>query len=364
MKISFFKPGSVPNFQGVFASLLQVILLQTRGHMTAATLANQLEVSVRTIYRDVEALGEAGIPVYAEPGPLGGIRLVDGYRTRLTGLTDPEAEALFLAGAPGPVAQLGLGTVLAAAELKVLAAMPPELRSRASRVRDRFHLDAPGWFRRPDDAPALSAVAEAVWIDRRVKISYGPPGRDVRRTLDPLGLVVKGGVWYLVARHRGKIRTYRVARCRSVEMLEHRFERPDGFVLAEYWNASQHEFEEAILRYEIDCRLSPAGIDRLPLVIERAPARLALASACSPESDGWVRVRLPAETFGHATTEVMSLAPEIEVLGPPELVDWVASASAAMGAMHPSSRLDLGAAVEVDGDGVGAAQQDGDALAG
>ena len=161
------------------------------------------------------------------------------------------------------------------------------------------------------------------------------PVAEVRRSLDPLGLVLKGGVWYLVARHRSSIRTYRVSRCRAVEILTSRFERPEGFVLADYWAASQQEFEQAILHYTIDARLSPAAIRRLPTVAAGGPARLALASASAPDADGWVRVALPAEGFGHATVEVMSLAPDIQVLGPPDLLGWVAATSAKMAARHP-----------------------------
>ena len=178
-----------------------LLLLQTRGQLTGGELAGELEVSVRTIYRDVEALAEAGVPIYAERGPHGGIRLVDGYRTRLTGLTTDEAEALFLSGMPGPAAELGLGTVVTAARLKVMAAMPPELRARAGRVAERFHLDAPGWFQSADDVPHLAVLADAVWESQEVRMTYRRNDRadPVERTVEPLGLVIKGGTWYVVA---------------------------------------------------------------------------------------------------------------------------------------------------------------------
>src|SRR5919206_1377102 len=149
-----------------------LLLLQTRGRMTAAALARELEVSVRTVHRDVEALSEAGVPIYADRGPHGGVRLVEGYRTRLTGMTGEEAEALFLSGLPGPAAELGLGTVVAAARLKVMAALPTELRNRASRLVERFHLDAAAWYHADESVPHLGALSEAVWEARRIEIGY------------------------------------------------------------------------------------------------------------------------------------------------------------------------------------------------
>ncbi len=197
-----------------------LLLLQTRGGLTAAELARELEVSVRTIHRDVEALSAAGVPIYADRGPHGGIRLVDGYRTRLTGMTAEEAEALFLSGLPGPAAELGLGTVVTAARLKVLAALPTELRSRASRLVERFHLDAAGWFQASEPVPHLAVLAQSVWDAKLARIEYERGGGAVVRVVAPLGLVLKGGVWYLVAITDEQIRTYRVSRVVGAVVLD------------------------------------------------------------------------------------------------------------------------------------------------
>ena len=198
-----------------------LLLLQARGRTTAAVLATELEVSERTIHRDVDALSAAGVPIYAERGPHGGIQLVDGYRTRLTGLTADEAEALFLSGMPGPAAELGLGTVVAAARLKVLASLPGELRARASRLVERFHLDATAWFSSSDPVPNLATLADAVWEARRATIRYRRGGDSVERELEPIGLVLKAGVWYLVAGSDDQIRTYRVSRITEVSRQRH-----------------------------------------------------------------------------------------------------------------------------------------------
>ena len=211
-----------------------LLLLQSHGPQTATQLAAELEVSARTVYRDVDALAEAGVPIYAERGPTGGVRLVDGYRTRLTGLTADEAEALFLSGLPGPAAQLGLGTVVAAARLKVLAALPPELRTRAARIQSRFYLDAPGWFQQAEALPSLEVLASAVWEAREVEVTYRRDERVERRLLAPLGLVLKGGTWYLVALSKGEPRTFRVSRVEDT-VLQGTFDRPADFDLAAFW---------------------------------------------------------------------------------------------------------------------------------
>src|SRR3954469_24206984 len=209
-----------------------LLLLQTRGQLTAAELADHLDVSVRTVHRDIEALAVAGVPVEAVRGAAGGYRLAGGYRTRLTGLTGDEAEALFAAGMPGPAAELGLGGELAAARLKLPAALPSELQERATRAQRLFHLDARGWFRAEDSVPHLPELASAVWRGCRVKIRYREGNRVVQRTLDPLGLVLKAGAWYLVAHRVAGMRVYRVSRVASVRPLEETCERPEGFELS------------------------------------------------------------------------------------------------------------------------------------
>lgn len=297
-----------------------LLLLQTRSRLTAAELAAELEVSVRTVYRDVEALAEAGIPIYAERGPHGGIRLVDGYRTRLTGLTAEEAEAVFLSGLPGPAAELGLGTVVAAARLKVLAALPPELRARAGRVAERFHLDAPGWFQPAQELVHLELLAGAVWEDRRVRISYGRgDGRGlVERTIDPIGLVLKGGVWYLVGRASGGYRTYRVSRVEEARVTSERFERPAPFDLADHWSRATAAYERDLERVEMTVRIAA---DRLDELADVAGSR-AMADAVpvpDPAVPGLLLVRLRFDWPDEAVTAALRMGARCEVVGP----DWL-----------------------------------------
>ncbi|MFE0515594.1 helix-turn-helix transcriptional regulator, partial [Streptomyces sp. NPDC058964] len=195
-----------------------VLLLQSRTSMTAAELARELEVSERTVTRDAQALSEAGVPVYADRGRAGGYRLIGGYRTRLTGLARSEAEALFLSGVPGALREMGLEDAASAARLKVSAALLPSLSDASRTAAQRFHLDAPAWFRDPETPELLPAFAEAVWDDRCVTARYRHGGAEVERTLEPYGLVLKAGVWYLCARvpDTGGHRTYRLDRFTAV----------------------------------------------------------------------------------------------------------------------------------------------------
>jgi predicted DNA-binding transcriptional regulator YafY len=299
-----------------------LLLLQSRGRMTAALLAAELEVSERTIHRDVDALSAAGIPIYAERGPHGGVQLVDGYRTRLTGLTADEAEALFLSGMPGAAAELGLGTVMAAARLKVLAALPPELRARASRLVERFHLDAAGWFHADEAVPNLPVLAEAVWEGHVVDIGYNRGDRVVERRLHPLGLVLKAGTWYLVARADEQIRTYRVARVTTVTVVAgERFDRPAQFDLAAFWAESTAAYERDAPRLEVTLRIDPGHIGTLADVAGVRTVRQAkrLTPAGGPDRDGWLHLRLHMEWPPEVPARLLALGDHAEVLHPPEV---------------------------------------------
>ena len=299
-----------------------LLLLQNRGRMTAPALAAELDVSVRTVFRDVTALAAAGVPVYADRGPHGGFQLLDGYRTRLTGLTPQEAEALFLSGMPQPARELGFGANLAAAELKLTAALPVSYRDAASRIRERFHLDPRGWFREPDEVPHLSVIADAVWREVRLRIRYRrwePTPETVTRTLSPLGLVLKAGTWYLVAARGGEARTYKVANVRAVTVLDERARRPDGFDLAEHWRAGVVAYESRASREEALIALSPKGFASLEDVLPGTPKEV-LAAAEPADAEGWQRVRLPVESVPHAVADLLRFGREVRVLGPPALL--------------------------------------------
>ncbi|MFI7538350.1 helix-turn-helix transcriptional regulator [Streptosporangium sp. NPDC049376] len=298
-----------------------LLLLQTRGRMTATELAGELEVSIRTVYRDVEALSSAGVPVYADRGPAGGYQLLDGYRTRLNGLTAQEASSLFLAALPGPAAELGLGELAANAELKLLAALPPEPRSHATRMRERFHMDVPGWYRDADETPFLADVAEAVWEQRPIRMTYrrwGP--REVVRLAQPYGLVLKGGTWYLVAAaDGGGPRTYRVSRIVTAEILDGRFERPEGFDLSAFWRDYSAEFRARMHTGHALVRVAPEAMKMLRYAVGAEIVDTALADAEPPDERGWTTLLLPTESTRHAHWLLLRMGADIEVLEPPEL---------------------------------------------
>ncbi|MER5542059.1 WYL domain-containing protein [Streptomyces sp. NPDC002589] len=328
-----------------------VLLLQSRPSMTAAELARELEVSERTVTRDAQALSEAGVPVYADRGRAGGYRLIGGYRTRLTGLARSEAEALFLSGVPRALREMGLEDAASAARLKVSAALLPSLRDAPDSAAQRFHLDAPAWFQEPETPALLPVVAEAVWDDRRVTARYRRGDREVERLLEPYGLVLKAGVWYLCARVADgdssegdsgddssgayqPYRTYRIDRFRAVDPLEERFSRDPEFGLPGYWAEQAERFARSILRAEVVVRLSPLGVRRLRYAVEPVAARTALSGLGEPDGAGRVTVTLPVESEEVAYTQLTALGAEAEVLAPQSLRERFAADAARLAALY------------------------------
>ncbi|MEU4658138.1 WYL domain-containing protein [Streptomyces sp. NPDC023723] len=316
-----------------------VLLLQSRPSMTAAELARELEVSERTVTRDAQALSEAGVPVYADRGRTGGYRLIGGYRTRLTGLARGEAEALFLSGVPGALREMGLADAASAARLKVSAALLPSLRDASRTAAQRFHLDAPNWFTEPRTPRLLPVVADAVWDDRPVTARYRRGEREVERELEPYGLVLKAGVWYLCARvvrpaGDGSFRVYRIDRFSAVSLGPERFVRDADFDLPGFWAERAEQFARSVLRAEAVVRLSPLGVRRLPYAVDPPAARQALAAAGPPDGAGRVTVTLPVESEDVAHAQLGALGPEAEVLAPASLRERFAADARRLAALY------------------------------
>jgi predicted DNA-binding transcriptional regulator YafY len=311
-----------------------LLLLQNRGHGTAAELAEELGVSLRTVYRDLEALSTAGVPVATERGPGGGCRLLHGYRTQLTGLDAGEAEALFLAGLPGPAAELGLGSYLARAQRKLLAALPARLRAAASLADQRFHLDSRGWFQPAPEHPALETLAGAVWSDRRVRFDYERnDGARVTREADALALGLKAGLWYLVARLDGELRVYRVSRISGVTVTDTPFTRDPRFALAAFWNEWAARFEASLAGVEVTVRVSPVAlgwIERLGDPVRRAAA----LPAPTPDGDGWMRRSLVFEKLEYAESQLLGLGAGVEVVAPAELRERIRARAGEIAALY------------------------------
>ncbi|MCC5952952.1 MAG: WYL domain-containing protein [Acidimicrobiia bacterium] len=295
--------------------LALLMALQRTGTATAPQLAEELEVSVRTIYRDVAALQEAGVPLYTVPGAGGGVRLVDGWRSSIEGLTSDEVRALAVGG--GPAADLGLGSVLAVARSKLRSGLPAPVRAELDLVAERFLLDASAWFRPEPTPPLLADLAEAVWRAARIDLGYQRGGRVRSRRVDPLGLVDKANVWYLVARHRGSIRTYRVSRIRSVRRRPESFERPAGFDLADYWHAAAAEFDADLRRVECELVVPSGSVGALRRAVPGDLTGTAVEAAV-PGDDGRLRVSLRVESVEVAADQLVGVW-GVEVVAPVEL---------------------------------------------
>lgn len=301
-----------------------LILLQVRGRLSAESLAREFEVSVRTIYRDIDQLSAAGVPVYAERGRSGGFALLEGYRTRLTGMTQAEAETLPLAGLGAAASDLGVGAAAAAAQLKLLASLPADASAGAQRMRERFHFDPIAWYGRGETLEHLPRLAEAVWKGARVRFGYDSWKAAVKREADPLGLVLKAGAWYLVAAVDGRPRTYRASNISDLIVLGVNAKRPARFDLAGYWQKWRDEFETRLLSARATVRLSPVGLALLRDVMPTAWEAVATKHK-SARRPGWIETVIPVETTATAARQLLRLGSDLEVLGPKALREAIAA---------------------------------------
>ena len=299
--------------------LSMLMLLQTRGRMTAEDLAERLEVSPRTIYRDLDALSLAGVPVYSERGPNGGIDLLDDYRTNLTGLTRNEVRALFMFTVPGLFEDLQVDKTQKAANLKLMAALPAPFQKDVEWVRQRIHLDPAGWFQPAESVPFLPVVQEAVWHNRRLRVEYRrSDGVWIKRLIDPYGLVAKAGVWYAVVSVTKQIMVYRISRLQAVTMLETTFERPGQFDLAAHWRKWCANFEATTEKYAVKLRVAPEAIPKLAHTFGEGIYALT-EQTNSLDDKGRFELALTFESGEVACRQLLGLGTDIEVMEPEEL---------------------------------------------
>ncbi len=293
-----------------------LILLQLRGGANADTLAREFEVSVRTIYRDIDRLAAAGVPVYADRGPGGGFRLLEGYRTRLTGLAADEAEALCLIGMPGPAQALGMGDAAADAAHKMMASLPDAGGALAVRMRERFHLDPVDWYCEDDTPIVLRPIARAVLDRTELEMRYDSWTGVRDWVVRPLGLVLKAGHWYLVAEGHGKPRIFKVANIQRHFATDRVFERPHGFDLAPWWAAETARFEAQLRGETATLQVTDLGLARIAKL--GTYAKTATQAACRHDT-GWSRMILPIETIEQAALLLLGIGPEVRVQAPDAL---------------------------------------------
>lgn len=299
--------------------LTLILLLQTRGKMTAQELAQELDVSRRTILRDIDALSLSGIPVYSEGGHGGGIALIEEYRTSLTGLNKLEVQTLFVANNTQALHEIGLGEAADQLLLKLLAALPQTHHSTADHIRQRLMIDPTWWWHDTTSPPFWEALQQAVYEDRWIETTYeNYEGNVTERVLAPYSLIYKSSLWYLLAEEAGELRTYRVARFHSVRLLEGSFTRRPGFDLPAYWRAQMQNFSNVFSEYGCTLRIHP---ERVPFVKWLMPGRWEIITEA--DETGWVTLSLRMDSDLLAKMLVFGLAESVEVISPPELREAV-----------------------------------------
>jgi predicted DNA-binding transcriptional regulator YafY len=291
-----------------------LLLLQSNGQMTAGELADKLEVSERTIYRDMDALSGTGIPVIAERGKNGGWSLLEDYQTDLTGLKESEIRALFVSHSAHLLEDLGLTRTSEEARNKLIASLPSTYRENAKDVWNRIHIDTRSWRRQKEKAASFEILKQAIWKENRLKISYQrADGETADRLVAPLGLVAKGDLWYLIAaKENGDIRNYRASRIHHAESTAETFKRPENFDLAEYWNSSTKAFIKNLPIYEVKVEAAPSIVSRLTF-----SGRFARILDIGTENKaGWVPATISFDTEGEAAAYLLGFADQVKVIEP------------------------------------------------
>jgi predicted DNA-binding transcriptional regulator YafY len=302
-----------------------VLLLQANGQLTSRSLAERLEVSERTIHRDMEALSVSGIPVFSERGSTGGWSLLGDYRTNLTGLNEAEIQSLFVTQPPKLLADLRLKKASEGALLKLLAALPAMYRQGAEQARRRIHIDTAGWARHEESVPLLPVLQEAIWSERRLRFTYqrGPGCDDVEREVDPLGLVAKGSAWYLVAGVGENVRSYRISRMARAEVLDQRCTVPAGFDLAAFWEQATTKFKTALPNYIAKFRVAPEVFLRLQFAGRFAR----VGEVLDTDFHGWRVVNVGFDVEEMACEYALSFGSKLEVIEPRSLREKVIAAA-------------------------------------
>lgn len=305
-----------------------LLLLQSHGRLPARTLAARLEVSERTISRDMEALSIAGVPVYAERGRGGGWALTEDYRTDLTGLSDSELRTVAFGATPALLADLGLDAPAERALVKLLAALPADRRREAERARAYLHVDPTGWRRPEEAAPHLPTLEEALRAGRRVAMIYERTfdSSAVEREVDPLGLVAKGSVWYLIAAVGEQIRTYRASRIRDVRVLDEAASRPADFDLPTWWASSRAEYEARLPVFRAVVRIARSALPRARFGWRFGRIEEELAA----DHDGWIPCRVRFDTIDVAVEALLGIGADAEVVEPDELRERVLAGARAI----------------------------------
>ncbi|MCH5584073.1 YafY family transcriptional regulator [Shimazuella sp. AN120528] len=309
-----------------------LLLLQSQGQMTARELAERLEVSERTIYRDMEALSGTGIPVFAERGKNGGWSLLEGYQTNLTGLKESEIQALLVSPSVQLLDDLGLTHSSHEARNKLIASLPFRYRESANEVWNRIHVDTSTWRQQREKIESFEVLKNAIWKENKLELHYQrADGKTSILLVKPLGLVAKGNRWYFIAsKDNDEIRTYRASRIQAAKPVKETFERPKDFDLAGYWRDAVKDFVENLPKYEVRVAVSPSILPRLTFT----DRFVQMVEREDRNEDGWISVKLSFNTEEEAKGYILGFANQMKVLEPRELHDKIVEMAEAVVAFY------------------------------